>query len=356
MGLFKPLYFNQKKPYHERSMALQNEKSRKRLRNAALDTTLDIGLRGVAIEKLQDPELCEAVLMEFASKGPFDGPKSYQMERYNSAARTLSAIGEQQRLERIFHQCVSHQIQAVVISKIQNPALLEQVAVNADETYGAWHFKVSENAVRQIQDERSLARVAIQAEQGHVAEDAVKRIDDGNLLRDIALKSSHNAARVKAIRRLPDATALIEPLKNEVAQMIVEHPLDSYWEIKLLAVSGDKTGRILSVCTKVLDPVRDLGSCVKDEEILEADPDILYPAMKRILKELDNTPSKPNGRIIFSQTASFIKLLHDFGIKTRQIEAELPKTITYQYDYTEYSGDDYDSGYRNEGMDEVTLW
>ena len=128
MGLFKPLYNNQNKPYRERVMALQNEKSRKRLRRAALDTDLDNRLQGIAIEKLQDPDLCEAVLMEFASKSPFDGPNSYQMERYHSAARTLSAMGEKQKLESIFHRCMSHRIQAVVISQIQNPELLEQVA------------------------------------------------------------------------------------------------------------------------------------------------------------------------------------------------------------------------------------
>ena len=94
MGLFKPLYYNQKKPYRERVMALQNEKSRKRLRRAALDTDLDNRLQGIAIEKLQDPDLCEAVLMEFASKTPLDGPNNYQMERYHSATKTLSTLEE----------------------------------------------------------------------------------------------------------------------------------------------------------------------------------------------------------------------------------------------------------------------
>ena len=356
MGLFKPLYNNQNKPYRERVMALQNEKSRKRLRRAALDTDLDNRLQGIAIEKLQDPDLCEAVLMEFASKTPLDGPNNYQMERYHSATKTLSTLEEQKRQEKIFHQCVSHRIQAVIISQIQNPELLEQVAVNAGERYGAWHFKVSENAMRQIQDEATLARIAIQSEQGHVAEDAVKRVADGNLLRDIVLKSPHIEARVKAIRQLPDTKSLIEPLKRELAQQIMDYPLDSCWEIRLLAVSGDKTGRILFRCTEGTDTKEEICSDVKDTEALEADSDILYPALKRILEELCNTPSRPNIQRIFSSAARCIRLLHEHGIKTEEIEAELPRTIEYRYESTDYAGDDYDSAYRCEGTDEVVLW
>lgn len=78
MGLFTPVYYNEKKSYDERLKAVEEEKSERRLRKLANDAAVDIRFRAVAIRKLQDPSLCEALLMEYAGKDITKWPNDHE--------------------------------------------------------------------------------------------------------------------------------------------------------------------------------------------------------------------------------------------------------------------------------------
>ena len=354
--LFKPIYYNEKKSYGERAAALEEENSTKKLKAASLDPELGDRLRAVAIKKLKDPEVCEMVLMEFSSGKPMDGPDKYNEERFISAAKTLKGLDEQNRLEELFDKCGSHRIQAIIVQNIENTVLLEKAALNEAEAYGPWYLGVSSNAIEALRDEEVLARIAINGMIGHAAEDSAKKVNSSELLQKIVTESKSISARVNAVRRLNDTSAVLPALRKELAPVIIEKPLDSYWEIRLLASAHDAAGRIMAYCTDAPGSLqKDYPDCIKSDEVLLAEVEIIYPFLRNIFSEL-TYKMDTNAWDKLPNVCKCIKLLHDNGIMIEQIEKDFPKTIDYTCNVVDYSGGDYDSRYSAERGNKIDIW
>ena len=99
------------------------------------------------------------------------------------------------------------------------------------------------------------------------------------------------------------------------------------------------------------------GPHVQTAEALEADPDILYPVMKKLLTELAGRTEDHAGEMrLIPVIAGCIRLLHDSGILPERIETDFPHTVRYRYSYTEYAGDGYEGRYTGEKSGEATVW
>lgn len=354
--MFKPVYFNDKKSFTERASALRNETSAGKLKKAALDSNIDIRLRAIAIRQLKSPEVCETILMEYANGKSTDGPQKNFNEHFIASAETLASLDEQQRLERIFNTCVSNRVQAIVIANIENSELLEKAALNEGEIYGPWYMGVSENAVSAIRNEELLARIAIHGTSGHATEDAVKKISDSVLLQKVVTEASDISVRVNAVSRLDDASRIIPKLKEEFSQKIINAPIDSPWEIRLLASSKDATGRIMAYCTESYNTIKkDYNDVIENSEVLEADADIVYSFLKNLYKELSEKMDNKAWDYL-PKVSGCIKLMHDSGIKKELIEKDFPKTLDYSCKVEECAGDDYDSAYSSNRKNSVSFW
>ncbi len=336
------------------------------LREYVLGKKGDGHLRGVAMIRLNDPDLCEAVLMERASDAPVKEPLADDREVYEKAAQFLSDRGEQERLEKIFASCMSRIIQAIIISVIENEDLLLKVAIDEKEEYfypaiGYSGPNAPYEAVGQINNNDKLALIALQATNIRTSIQAVAKINSQKLLGEILKKSLHIRIKREALRRISDVRKYADPIRNEMIPGIIDAPLGSDDEIGLLAMTGDKTGRAL------LWLVNGDGSNGRDNkipldiqpEILEADADILIAAIKNIIKELSNDPSRSGIHGLFKRTAACIGLLHENGIKRERIEKEVPKSLTYHYDYYVhdicYEADLFEVGHYT-GDETVTFW
>lgn len=358
MGLLTPVYYNQKKSYDERSEAIEKEKSKKRLQSAAKDPSLDGRLRAVAIKKLRDPSLCEAVLMELVEKDPLKEPNDLQIFAYKAAARSLTEMGEQSRLERIFHQCGNYGIQSIVVSCIENPTLLEEAAINSGEKFGPnpWYTKVAQSAVSKITDDAALARVTIHSFHPYPAMDASKHVRDDTQLLNIALHSPYIEARIVAVQRMSNPESIIMPLREELMPAISEDPMNLESEAILLALCGDTIANLILYFTGCE------AKCVREgvrlcdlSEALKADPEILLPVLKKILETLLAGKDYKTQKLI-PRVAKCIRLMHENNIAPERIESDFPQTIQYEYEYRDYAGDDYDSAYDVENTETIVLW
>lgn len=357
MGLFTPVYYNEKKSYDERLKAVEEEKSERRLRKLANDAAVDIRFRAVAIRKLQDPSLCEALLMEYAGKDITKWPNDHESYVFQAAAQFLAALGEQSRLERIFRQCRNYGIKSIVIKNIEDTAFLEKAAINQGEEFGPdpWYTKVAQNAVTRITDDSTLARVAIFSFHAYPAEDAAKRVKDEVQLQNIVLKSPYIGARINAAKRVQNTESLLVHLREELTPVITENPMGSYHQAKLLGVCGDPLAKLVLYFTEGQKGVREFDSRFTEKEVLKTDPDILLPLLKSVFQSLSAEKNHADRERI-SRIAKCLRSMHENGISSRRIEAEFPKTIQYDFQYVEYAGDDYDSGYRTGGTETITLW
>ena len=348
MGLFKPVYYNEKKSESQKRQAMEKEKNPGRLRKAALDQSLDYELRAIAIGNLRDPEVCEAVLMEYAGRNPKEGPVSFLCMPYNAAAGVLAELGDQARLERLLDKCSSHAIQAIIVGQIKEPALLERTAIHPGD-----NTDLAKSAVDRIEDDAALARMAIQTTDQWAALKAAKRVNDEAEKGRIVLHSPHLDARIEAARRMNSPAALAEPLRAELMPKIAENPTQSPCEAHLLALCGDDVARIVLYC---IDHDQDgsvsWGRQHAKEVALQADPDVLFPLLKRTLEAHLSSKDYYTMNCV-PRVAELIRHIHDHGVAAERIEAELPRTIDYDYQFSGYVGDSRETG---EGKKTVTLW
>lgn len=360
MGIFKPSYYNLNKPFNELKEAICREKNPKKLRYVALDKTYNDELRSIVINNLKDAEICETVLMELSEDLPLNEPKETETKRFKAASKVLSESGEISRLETIFNKCVSHRIQSVIVSYINNSEWLEKVVLDNDRDFGETYFGVKKNALKSIKDESVLARIAIQTFDESIALDATRNINMySEKLDEVIANGSFTCARLNALIRVKEPERFAEILKEDLLLGIVSDPLNSLSEIEMLALTGDKTGRVL--CREVWsnrhnEEIRYRIFPIETCEIFEADTEAIYSAMKKIIEELKDKPSENYLKDKMTSAANCIKFLHDNGIKKEQIEKELPKTIICMYNETDYSGDDYDSAYERKGSFELVFW
>ncbi|MBQ6326535.1 MAG: hypothetical protein IJI26_10765 [Clostridia bacterium] len=361
MSLFKPAYYDMKKDLSRREDALCREKSRSKLRKAALDADLDSRLRAIAVKRLGDADVCEAVLMERAGKDPCQ--KVCSEGAYHAAAETL---GDPSRLARILRECGNWDMKAIVVAHLDDPALLEDLAINEGEKWGSdpYYTKVAQGAVGRLKDDAALTRVAVRAFHAYPAEDAAKRISTFEAVQEIALNSPYMGARIKAVDRLSDPSALTGPLRERLLPGILEDPTkgENRGPTELLALCGDGLARLLLYCTDNdrfgdrANRYRHMGDFKVEEAVPKADPDELYPALKRIYDKYANHTVGYHGRDSLRNVARCIGVMHDNGILTERIEAELPPTLKVHYADTDYYGDGYEKSARDEGDETMVLW
>ncbi len=348
MGLFKPDYYNEKKSESRKKQAMEKEKNPGRLRKAALDQSLDYELRAIAIGNLRDPEVCESVLMEYAGRNPKEGPVSFLCMPYNAAAGVLAELGDQARLKRLLGKCSSHAIQAIIVGQIKDPALLERTAIHPGD-----NTDLAKSAVDRIEDDAALARMAIQTTDQWAALRAAKRVNDEAEKGRIVLHSPYLDARIEAAKRMSSPATLAEPLRAELMPKIAENPTQSPYEAQLLAVCGDDVARIVLYC---IDHDRDgsvsWGRQHAKEAALQADPDVLFPLLKRTLEAHLSSKNYYTMNCV-PRVAEVIRHMHDHGSAAERIEAELPRTIDYGYQFGGCVGESLETG---EEKETVTLW
>lgn len=360
MGLFTPVYYNEKKSDDERSKAIQKERNSKKLQKVAKDFEIGGWLQAIAIEKLRDPSLCEMLLMKYAGKDPIK--KLYDLDAYKAAARSLAEMGEQSRLEQIFSQCGNYGIQSIVVSFIENLTFLEEAAINPGEEYGQnpWYTEVAESAVSKITDDAALARVAINSFHNYPAEDAAKRVRGDAQLRDIALQSPFIKARINAVRRMSDSESIIMSLRDEFMPVILENPMKSTFQAILLALCGDTVAKLVLYFTGweeqcVREGIQECNSHFAESEVLKTDPEILLPVLKKILETLLADKNHETWELV-PRVAKCLRLMHENNIASEQIESNFPQTIQYDFEFMVYYGDGYDGGERKNGSETITLW
>lgn len=267
MGLFRPAYYSRKLDFHRRERAIEKERNADRLKKAAINKELDDNLRVIAIRRLNDPEVCESLLMDFP--GPV---KHYVWERdfgqkpYEAAAQVLAGLGDQIRLGRIFRSSQSHGIQEIVITHIMDPELLEEAAINRERKYST---ETSANAIARIQDEEVLARIAICSISS--GKYAAKRVSDETLLGKIVLQCPVLDTRIEAARRMDNPDAVLSPVREEIEAGMCESPQAP--EVELLAWCGDPTARVIYGCTRGTE---DWELRFSKDDVLKADPETIY--------------------------------------------------------------------------------
>ena len=286
MGLFTPAYYNMKKSLDQRAEALRKENSKGRLRRVALDADIDSYLRTIAVKRLGEADVCEAMLMELAQKNPVQ--KIYSEAPYHAAAEML---GDPSRLEHILLKCGNWDMKAIIVSHLDNPALLEDLASNEGEKWGSDpdYTKVALEAVKQIKDNAALVRVALRTSHAYLAEEAAKRVSTFEAVQEIALNSPYMDAKIKAVDRLSDPSVLMEPLREQLLPGILEDPVKEQYPTRLLALCGDDLARLLLYCTNNADfndratKYKYMGDFKVEETIVsKVDPDKLYSALKHI--------------------------------------------------------------------------
>lgn len=358
MNLFKPTYYNMKKDLSQRVIALQKEKIKSKLRKVALDTGLPTNLRAIAVERLSDADVCEAVLMEYAGKDPCQ--KVYSEGAYHAAAETL---GDPSRLERILRECGNWDMKAIIVSHLDDPALLEDLAINEGEKWGddPYYTKVIRAAVRQIKDDDALIRVAIRGDRD-AAVTAAECVCYSESCAEIALTSPHIRAKIKAVERMPDPSALVGPLRERLLPGILEDPTNETLPIKLLALCGDDLAGLLLYCTDndQMNKWRiehNKGFFNLEEAVVsKVDPDELYPALKRIYDSHAHHTLGFHGRDSLRNVSRCTQAMHKNGILAEQIEAEFPPTLNVHCTDVSYYGDGYEKSYDYEDDEIMEFW
>ena len=359
MNLFKPAYYNMKKNLAQRKEALRKEKSKSKLRKVAMDSGLDSSLRAIAIERLGNPEVCEAVLMERAGKDPTE--RIYSVEAYHAAAETL---GDPSRLERILRECGNWDMKAIIVSHIEDPVLLEELAVKEGEKRHGYSYysKVAKAAVGQIKDDDALVRIAIHGD-SDAAKEAACRVRYSESCEEIALNSPHIHARITAVERMPDPSALAGPLRERLLPDILEDPTrgENITPIKLLALCGDDLARLLRYCTEN-DQMNDWsirhnkGFFKLEDIVSKVDPEELYTALKRIYDKHVYHTVKFHGRDSLRNVSRCTQAMHKNGILAEQIEAEFPPTLNVHCTDVSYYGDGYEKSYDYEDDEIMEFW
>ena len=366
MNLFKPAYYNMKKDLSQRVIALQKEKSKSKLRKVALDTSLPTNLRAIAVERLGNADVCETVLMEYVGNPNQDiSARSFfsllsEAEFYHTVAETL---GDQSRLERIFRECGNWDMKAIIVSHLDDPALLEDLAINEGEKWGGYPYytDVARAAVRQIKDDDALIRVAIRGDRD-AAVTAAECVCYSESCAEIALNSPHIHARIKAVERMPDPSALTGPLRERLLPDILEDPTNETLPIKLLALCGDDLAGLLLYCTDndQMNKWRiehNKGFFNLEEAVVsKVDPDELYPALKRIYDSHAHHTLGFHGRDSLRNVSRCTQAMHKNGILAEQIEAEFPPTLNVHCTDVSYYGDGYEKSYDYEDDEIMEFW
>ena len=307
----------------EQYAALVRIKDPSILRAVALDAGVQYQLRIIAIKTLKDPDICESVLMEYASQMEYFN--DYRKEICDCAALTLYSLGDEARLEDILKKCSAESsVQNIVMSYIQNQSLLEQAAMDEDGRF----WSSSSVAVRKINDEKILLRIALNARDSDARKAAAKKLKSELFLQEFVVSNNNSIyLRLEICKRLHDRSAILNPLKEELLPVIVNDPWRHQNEISLLARCGEMVSRVLRYCLHSFGDPQTYEFNIKDL-VLQSDHDMLYQALKNLLTALLDWVDENAVYRFGPDVAECIKLLHDSGIMTAQIERDFPKVVT----------------------------